>query len=516
MVAAPIPSLKLLQRRLSTLLYGCLLEKEQAAPHRKQGQFGYMPDRWVADNAERHRSKRFVLNVDLEDFFGSFNFGRVRGYFIADSAFSLNPDVATTIAQIACWKNSLPQGSPSSPIISSLIGGILDRQLAVLAKRYNCTYTRYVDDLTFSTNQRVFPTELAYFETQEQRWREGVELNKAIEKAGFKINSNKTRLFSKMGRQSVTGLVVNKIVNVNRQYEMRARAAVDRYMKLGWYQFDGSLEKKANNEPPEVETSPERLEGVLQWIYSVRDHADLREDTVKRRQPTSYRKLYREFLFARHFLYGNKPVVICEGKTDNVYISMAIRSLAAKFPELGEWDGDKFRQKIRLFKYNKKSRTVLHLAGGSGDLSLFVRDYRRLWARTSLRKVTNPVIIVVDNDDGGKQVFKAVKDVGGPDITVADPKILHHAFNNLFIIKTPTVSDTATSCIEDLFTAETLNTKLGEKTFDAGNEGDTVSCYGKNHFAEYVIRPHWKKVDFSGFDILLTAISEATSNFSAS
>ena len=100
-----------------------------------------------------HVGSKYVLNIDLQDFFDSFNFGRVRGFFIKNRNFQLNPDVATVIAQIACYDNKLPQGSPCSPVITNLISHSLDIRLASLAKKYKCTYTRYADDITFSTRE---------------------------------------------------------------------------------------------------------------------------------------------------------------------------------------------------------------------------------------------------------------------------------------------------------------------------------------------------------------------------
>ncbi len=76
-----------------------------------------------------------VLNIDLNNFFDEFNFGRVRGFFIINNNFQLTPEVATTIAQIACYKNKLPQGSPASPVITNLITHILDVRLSRLAKK---------------------------------------------------------------------------------------------------------------------------------------------------------------------------------------------------------------------------------------------------------------------------------------------------------------------------------------------------------------------------------------------
>ena len=102
-----------------------------------------------------------MFNLDIEDYFPSFNFGRVRGFFIRNRHFGLHPSAATLIAQIACFENRLPQGSPCSPVIADLISHLLDVKLAQLAKQHGATYSRYADDLTFSTRKKDFPDALA-------------------------------------------------------------------------------------------------------------------------------------------------------------------------------------------------------------------------------------------------------------------------------------------------------------------------------------------------------------------
>ena len=129
-IKAPDDALKLLQRRLADLLQDCVAEINEAQNRKDRIAHGFKRDRSINTNARQHRKRRFVFNIDLEEFFPSINFGRVRGYFISDRNFSLHPDTATLIAQIACYERELPQGSPCSPVISNLIAHILDIQLA--------------------------------------------------------------------------------------------------------------------------------------------------------------------------------------------------------------------------------------------------------------------------------------------------------------------------------------------------------------------------------------------------
>lgn len=156
-ISAPCSELMSLQRRLAELLQECIAEINEERGVKAVLSHGFRRKHCIKTNAWAHRNKRYVLNVDLQDFFGSINFGRVRGFFILNKNFQLKEKVATLIAQIACHDNALPQGSPCSPVISNLIGHLLDIRLAELARQSGCTYSRYADDITFSTNKPQFP-----------------------------------------------------------------------------------------------------------------------------------------------------------------------------------------------------------------------------------------------------------------------------------------------------------------------------------------------------------------------
>jgi len=162
-IMAPEPRLKLVQRRLADLLLKCQSEIEISIGVKDEGALahGFKPRLSISTNAEKHRNRRWVFNADIEDFFPTINFGRVYGFFQKNNHFALSKPVATIIAQIACHENKLPQGSPCSPVISNIIAHILDIHLNDLASKHNCTYTRYADDLTFSTNEKRFPRAIA-------------------------------------------------------------------------------------------------------------------------------------------------------------------------------------------------------------------------------------------------------------------------------------------------------------------------------------------------------------------
>jgi RNA-directed DNA polymerase len=194
LIRAPQGALKFLQHNLANLLYDCRAELQAEKP-RRQISHGFRRKQSIFSNARGHKNRRYVLNLDILDFFPTFNFGRVRGFFIKDKEYAVPEKVATVIAQIACHENSLPQGSPCSPIIADMIAHILDVRLVQLAKAHKTTYSRYADDLTFSTNQKAFPEELAAREDGAgSEWKLGKALVSAIEGSGFAINPSKTRM----------------------------------------------------------------------------------------------------------------------------------------------------------------------------------------------------------------------------------------------------------------------------------------------------------------------------------
>lgn len=217
-IHAPATALKIIQRKLSQVLY-CVYKTKPSV-------YGFAPNRNVVKNAQIHVKKRYVLNIDLKDFFSSINFGRVRGMFMG-KPYNLNPTVATVLAQICCHENKLPQGAPSSPIVTNMICGKMDSQLQQLSKNHKCTYyTRYADDITFSTTLREFPTDIACKtkESGEDKLALGQDLISIITGNGFEINDRKVRFQTKNSRQEVTGLTVNKFPNVSRSYIRNIRA----------------------------------------------------------------------------------------------------------------------------------------------------------------------------------------------------------------------------------------------------------------------------------------------------
>ena len=196
---------------------------------------GFIEKRSIATNAAEHIGKRWVLNVDLVDFFPTINFGRVRGLFMKPP-FEMGAAAATVCAQIVTYRNGLPQGAPTSPVLSNFIAATLDRRLLRLARENKLVYSRYADDITFSTNLAQFPPAIAIREQIPGggfKVAAGDALEQAIAASGFAINGNKVRIQGHGVQQSVTGLVVNSRINVERERIRKIRAMLHAWGKFG-------------------------------------------------------------------------------------------------------------------------------------------------------------------------------------------------------------------------------------------------------------------------------------------
>lgn len=175
----------------------------------------------ILTNANKHTKKKIVMNFDIEGFFDSIHFGRVYGLLLA-KPFLLDKQLAAKFATLFTYKDKLPQGAPTSPIISNIICIELDHKLVQYSKKQTITYTRYADDLTFSTNRSSINIP-----------RIEKDIVRIINKCGFKINKDKTRVQFSKQRQIVTGLIVNKKVNIKKDYIKRIRAMLHSWQKDG-------------------------------------------------------------------------------------------------------------------------------------------------------------------------------------------------------------------------------------------------------------------------------------------
>ncbi len=525
-IHAPDERLKGLQKKLTSILEECHEEIVQQRGFRHTFSHGFECNRSIITNAWMHKKRRFVLNLDLENFFPSINFGRVRGYFIKNREFSLHPNVATIIAQISCFENYLPQGAPSSPIISNFIAHVLDIRLGKLAAAGKCTYSRYADDLTISSNKKEFPSSIAVAMAEHPSiWILSDKLQNEITRCGFTIAPSKTRMQCRPSKQVVTGLSVNEKVNVQAIYYRSARAMCDSLFKRGeFYRGARSSKTLLPTTSPEMDKDTSYLEGVMAHIYHVKHTSDLRSgrldskkeaEDIKRARYPAYRELYKKLLYYKHFVALEKPLIVCEGKTDNIYLRSALKALAKKYPSLAKEEAGALVTNIKFLRHSRIEHDILELSGGSSNLAHLIGRYEKSIKNYRFRPLDHPVIILIDNDSGSKPIFSAINKKIKKQLGLLDKSPFYHVCFNLYLIKTPEMGLEGTSCIENLFSENVLNTKLNGKSFSLEKEYDLKTHYGKMDFADKVVRPNSSKIDFGRFESLFDRIVAAIDDYSS-
>jgi RNA-directed DNA polymerase len=267
-ISSPNTALKIIQKKLNKVLQ-CVYEPKPSVQ-------GFTLRKNIVTNAVLHSNKRNVLNLDLRGFFPSIHFGRVRGLFMA-YPYSINPPAATILAQICCFDNQLPQGAPTSPIVSNMICAKLDSQLQQLAKTHRCTYSRYADDITFSTSLQSFRTALV--RTNELGQIEiGKELNRIIRANDFEINTDKVRVQIDYRHQDATGLTVNEFPNVRRKFVRQIRAMLHAWQKFGLEnaqkEFLEKYDKKHRGPWKKDPSFKKVVKGKIQFLGMVRGKDD--------------------------------------------------------------------------------------------------------------------------------------------------------------------------------------------------------------------------------------------------
>ena len=252
---------------------------------------GFTEGRSVVTNAEIHKGQLYVFNTDLKDFFPSIAQARVWKRLQIEP-FNFPQPVANVLAGLCSMKETrkledgtmkdfyiLPQGAPTSPIITNMICDKLDRRLAGLARRFGLHFTRYADDITFSSMHNV------YKENSDFR----KELNRIICEQGFTLNEKKTRLQKLGGRQEVTGIIVSNKLNVSQKYVRDIRNILYIWDKYGYNSAYAKFFPKYKEEKGHVKKgNPDLinvLDGKLMYLKMVKGE----DDSV-------YTRLYNKFI----------------------------------------------------------------------------------------------------------------------------------------------------------------------------------------------------------------------------
>ncbi|MFM7599972.1 MAG: reverse transcriptase domain-containing protein [Pseudanabaena sp.] len=379
-ISAPKTSLKIIQQKLNQVFISVYQPKPST--------HGFAVEKSIVTNAKQHLRQKYVLNLDLKDFFPSINFGRVRGLLMSPP-YSCTMEVATVLAQICCHDNQLPQGAPTSPIISNMICAKLDSQLQRLAKKYQCIYTRYADDITFSTSRSKFPPHLIWFSKEAEKSVLGDELKTIIEENGFLVNESKVRLQTRYKRQEVTGITVNEKLNVKRKYIRQIRAVLHAWEKYGLSNAESEFWKHDKKHRFQVNQDSFRniIRGRIEFVGAVRG----KNDPIYLNFLRWLKKLAPDLVSDAKFdLFGSqnppkiqkdespKAIIWTEGKTDLKHLKSALKWL--------ENNGEKYGFKLD-FKEDLDDQRQ-----GSSELLKMCEQFCK-------ERQTQPIIAIFDRDE---------------------------------------------------------------------------------------------------------------------
>ena len=502
-ISAPNKELKDIQRRLAKEISSYISAVRERDGIVAKLSHAFEKEKSILTNAICHRNKRFVINLDLKDFFDSFHFGRVMGYFEKNKYFCLPHEVAVAIAQLTCFQGKLPQGAPTSPILTNLISNTLDQHLLSVARSYRMDYSRYADDLTFSTNWSGFEDLQGDFLT---------ELYEVISSSGFQVNFKKTRVQLRDSRQEVTGIVVNKQLGVRKEYVRDTRAMADRLYRTGEYQIKGET------------GTLDQLEGRFSFIDQI-DHFNSNGEKKNAYVLNSRENQYRTFVFYRTFINKGKPLIITEGKTDGRYLKAALMKLHKDYPRLVKKRADNsFEYSFSFFRRTKKMNSLFGMSSDGADAITFLygyftgdsnkKNYVKLFSEKYNRQLGRKVVLWFDNELAEDKKKKPLKNFMTHYKLLAQKEKLQENLvislektPEVYVLTNPLVEGMDECEVEMMFDENTRNVTIDGKKLCLHGDYDTKLYYGKEIFSKYVL-DHYLEIDFEGFKPLLDAMDK--------
>lgn len=385
--------------------------------------------------------------------------------------------------------------------LANLIFQILDMRILKIAQTYRLDYTRYADDLTFSTNDRSF---LEHYE----RFLKSVTAE--LGRGGFAVNQKKTRLQFRDSRQEVTGLVVNQKIHVSQEYYKQTRAMAHHMYTQGSCMLNGTPMPLA------------QLEGRFSYIdqlerYNNRiDRAKHSANVLNARE-----RQYQAFLFYKYFFANEKPLILTEGKTDILYLRAAMKALQKDYPKLITVDKDggvSFH--ISFFRRSKRWQYFFGMSPDGADAmktiyQYFVSgrntpNYMSYFSNLCGHPPRHPVVFLYDNETASDRPLKTFLKKEGKTIDrvrlQADLYAQLLPKSNLYLLTNPLVSGKAECEIEDLFDAKTLGHTINGRSFSRADDYGKEKTYGKDLFSKYVLA-NFRTIDFSNFRPLLDALN---------
>ena len=270
-ICAPYRGLKFIQQQiLKNIIYKIPISKYATA---------YAPGSKLIDNAKPHCGKKYLLKIDLCDFFGSITFQQI--YSCAFNTRYYPKQIGTILTTLCCRNDVLPQGAPTSPALSNIVMKSFDDYFGKWCEKQNFSYTRYCDDITISGNKPL------YFTFKKAK--------SMLEKMGFQLNEKKTRFITNADCQLVTGLTVNERARIPSQYRRNLRQELYYVIKFG--AVEAMLNSKRYTPKTDVSQNAavfhylDSLEGQLCYVLQIEPDNDYFKNILP-----EFKKIKAEYL----------------------------------------------------------------------------------------------------------------------------------------------------------------------------------------------------------------------------
>lgn len=210
----------------------------------------YVKGKDISDNAKAHIGKKYILKMDITDFFGSIYFEDIYKTAFNTSYFPIQ--IGAMLTTLCTHNDVLPQGAPTSPALSNIVMRNFDNNIGSWCEKHGISYTRYCDDMTFSSDKPLYNVY--------------VKVKKMLEGMGLEVNEQKTRFVTNSNRQSVTGLTVNEKLSVSSDYKRKLRQQVHYACRFG---LSDALRYENNTEIRDAEHYRNHLLGRIRFVLQI-------------------------------------------------------------------------------------------------------------------------------------------------------------------------------------------------------------------------------------------------------
>ena len=300
----------------------------------------------------------------------------------------------------------------------------------------------------------------------------------------------------------VTGLVTNSYPNVPCEYSHVTRAMCHSVFSNKIPHIVRFYDKEMVKEPVGIAV----IEGRLSFEYYVKCIKQKRIVKDMQDHPSSFEQTFRDFLLFKTFFKAKRPLIIAEGKSDRIYLRAAARTIFAT--DTIFYDAGTKAFNFDVFQFPQRVHDLTGLASGTGNLTrglVKLRDFTRRYPNLN---PSQPVIFLIDFDEGSKSFVEQAKKLFNAKISSTNTEDFVRLMPGIFLVRTPSVKGSEPSFIESFLPSKVLTTEIEGKMFSSAAKIDPERNFGKVRMAQHVsLNSDHIKID--GFMPLLERIRTA-------